>query len=349
MDYGRTLILQDWYAENDLLNPALFALAELFPQADIGFLKNFETTLPASLADRKLSIFAPRFTRKSLDDLGNLIEAEGQIPWQDYDLVVANTRGYLRHLRRTLTGNTRFIVYQHDLLPFLWRANPEALNTAAATELLNNQEIDLEFSGGINLTIAANFALKNTLSAMLRKDIPLAYPLIDQSLFFPDPGVAAEYFLATDAADVQKLVHLFACVSDKLVVLGESQPDKLLRELKPDNIFYTGKLGVYDQAYYIAGAKALICGETKSLSHLPVAALKAGIPLITHPSQGMQEFLADGETGVELETGTEDEILKQVRRYRNEKTDREKIAASVDWLNKEYFLRRMRKAFEKEK
>jgi len=63
----------------------------------------------------------------------------------------------------------------------------------------------------------------------------------------------------------------------------------------------------------------------------------------------MHEFLADGETGVELETGTEDEILKHVRRYRNEKTDREKIAASVDWLNKEYFLRRMRKAFEKEK
>ncbi len=301
------------------------------------------------LADHHVSFFASRLTRKSLDDLQSLIEVEAQIPWQDYDLVIANTRGYLRHLRRSLTGSTRFIVYQHDLLPFLWRADVEALNVAESAALLRNQEIDLEFGAGINLTIAANFALRNTLAAMLKRDVLLAYPLIDQSLFFPEADVLPEYFLATDAVDVQKLVHLMSCVSDKLVVLGESKPDKLLRELKPDNIFYTGKLGIYDQAYYVAGAKALICGETKSLTHLPLAALKSGIPLICHPSQGMQEFLSDGEIGCELETASSDEILGYIRKYRKEKSDREKIAASIDWLNKEYFMRRMRKAFEKEK
>jgi glycosyltransferase involved in cell wall biosynthesis len=346
---GRTLILQDWYAEHDLINPTLFALLELFPRADVGFLKNFENALPMHLADHHVSFFATRLTRKALDDLDSLIEAQAQIPWQEYDLVIANTRGYLRHLRRTVSGSTRFIVYQHDLLPFLWRADVEALNVAESAALLRSQEIDLEFGAGINLTIAANFALRNTLAAMLRRDVPLAYPLIDQSLFFPDPEVLPEYFLASDAVDVQKLAHLVSCIVDKLVILGEAKPDKLLRELKPDNIFYTGKLGIYDQAYYVAGAKALICGETKVLSHLPLAALKSGIPIITHPTQGMQEFLSDGEIGTELETASPDEILGHIRKYRKEKTDREKIASSVDWLNKKYFMRRMRKAFEKER
>lgn len=349
MDSARTLILQDWYAENDLINPTLFALLELFPRADVGFLKNFENSLPMHLADKRVTFYAARLTRKALDNVETLIEAQAQIPWHDYDLVIANTRGYLRHLRRSLSGSTRFIVYQHDLLPFLWRADVEALNTAESAELLHAQEVDLEFAAGINLNIAANFALRNTLAAMLRRDVPLAYPLVDQSIFYPDTDVAAEYFLAMDTADLPKLVHLMSCVTDKLVVLGEAKPDKMLRELKPDNIYYTGKLSLADQAYYLAGARALICGETRRMSHLPLAALKTGIPIIAHPSQGMQEFLADEEIGAELTTGSEDEMLGYIRKYRKEKPQREKIAASVDWLNKEYFLRRMRKAFEKEK
>lgn len=349
MDYGRTLILQDWYAENDLLNPSLFALLELFPRADIGFLKNFETSLPLALADHKVNFYAARLTRKSLEDMNSLIELQAQIPWQDYDLIISNTRGYLRHLRRDKNSPAKFIVYQHDLLPFLWRADVEALNTAEATALLRFQEIDLEFGNGINLTIAANFALKSTLTSMLSRDVPLAYPLIDNSLFFPDPDVLPEYFLASESTDLQKLVHLMACLPDKLVILGEARPDKLLRELKPDNIFYTGKIGIPDQAYYVAGAKALICGETKSISHLPLAALKSGIPLIAHPTQGMHEFLSDGDVGTELETASPDEMVALIRKYRKEKPNREKIASSVDWLNKEFFLRRMRKAFDKQK
>lgn len=345
---GRTLILQDWYAENSMLNPSLYALLELYPAADLGFLKNFETAIPANLRERQIHIYGARMPRKGLDNLESLVEIEAQIPWADYELVIANTAGYIRHLRREKISDTRFVVYQHDLLPSLWRADTQHQNTQEAAAHMRAQETDLEFGGGINLTIAANYALRNSLASMLKSDIPLAYPLVDQNIFFPDSEAEPEYFVALDTAHLDKLVHLVSCISDKLVIFGTPEPDKLLRELKPDNIFYTGALSLADQAYYLAGAKALICGEAVELNHLPLAALKCGVPLIAHPTQGMSEFLSDGETGIELTTASSDEILSAIRHYRNAKPMREKIAASVEWLNKEYFLRRMRKVLSKE-
>ena len=347
MNYARVLLLQDWFSANDLINSSFYALLDLFPDAHVGFLKNFETALPQVLRNRHVEFYASRLGQRQLEDLDALIEAQARIPQGNYDLIISNTRGYLRHLRREKSASTRFVVYQHDLLPFLWRAEVEKLNVQKSADLMRSQELDLEFAAGIDLTIAANYALHRTLSSLLRKDVPLAYPLVDTDLFYPDNEAPPEYFVATDSVDSEVLVRLFSCISDKLVVLAEKKPDKLLKDLKPDNIYYTGRLSVADQAYYIAGAKAMICGETKALEHLPLAALKCGIPLIAHRTQGMAEFLSDGECGIELETGTPDEILKYVREYRVRPLQRSKIAASVDWLNREYFLRRIRKALEK--
>ncbi len=346
MAAARVLLLQDWYDENDLLNPSFFALLSYFPDAHVGFLKNFASTLPDALAQRHTEFYAARLSKKHFDNLEALIEIQSEIPIADYDLVICNTRGYLRHLRREKDAHTRIIVYQHDLLPFLWRADSERLNREKAAELLRLQETDLEFASGIDVIVAANFALKSTLGAMHRRTVPLAYPLIDSDLFFPDTEAVAEYFVATDSADLEVLLHLFACVSDKLVVLGEYRQDKLFRELKPDNIFYAGALPITEKAYYLAGAKAVFCGETRTLDHLPLAALKSGIPVIAHPTQGMHEFLVDGDLGAELETGSADELIRYIRFYRERVPDRAKIAGEVEWLNREYFLRRWRKILE---
>ncbi|HRP68739.1 MAG TPA: hypothetical protein PLY93_04345 [Turneriella sp.] len=343
----KTLILQDWYEENDLLNPSLFALIELLHEADVGFLQNFENKLPHELADRRVAFYGARLTRKNFDNLEELIALEEKIPWCDYDLVVCNTRGYLRHFRKGIDAKTRIIVYQHDLLAALWRINPKTLNEEETATLLLQQELDLEYAHGINLTIAANFALQKTLSAMFKKNVSLAYPLIDQTIFFPENNVMREYFVALDTVDRERLTRLFACMADKLIVFGEYKHDKLLRELKPDNIYYTGPLTLADQAYYLAGAKAFFCGETHSLSHLPLASLKMGIPLIAHPTQGMTEILEDSDTGVELESASEDELIRHIRHYRNAKESRTKISASVDWLNKESFVKRLKKSIER--
>lgn len=343
---NRVLILQDWYDENDLLNPSFFALVEEFPEAHVGFLKNFSNAVPAALRNRHTEFYAARVPRKGFEDLDTLIKIQAEIPVADYDLVICNTRGYLRHLRKERDAGTRIVVYQHDLLPFLWRADTEKLNVQKSAELLRDQETDLEFAAGIDLIVAANFTLRNTLMAMHRRSVPLAYPLVDSSLFYPDTEAQGEYFLATDSTDLPTLLHLFACVSDKLVVLAENRLDKLFRELKPDNIFYTGRLPVSEKAYYLGGAKALFCGETRQLDHLPLAALKSGVPVIAHPTQGMHEFLNDGELGAELETASPDELIRYIRFYRERETDRDKIASETDWLNKEYFMRRWRKALE---
>lgn len=346
MGAERVLLLQDWYDENDLINPSFFALLGAFPEAHVGFLKNLANSLPAPLARRRTEFYAARLNRRSFDNFDTLLRAESEIPIADYDLVICNTRGYLRHLRREKDAQTRVIVYQHDLLPFLWRADTEKLNTQKAAELLRQQETDLEFAAGIDVIVAANFALKTTLSAMHRRTIPLAYPLVDHDLFFPDSEAEAEYFVATDSEDLDVLLHLFACVQDKLVVLGDYRQDKLFRELKPDNIYYAGNLPAPEIAYYLAGAKAIFCGETRTLEHLPLAALKSGIPVIAHPTQGMHEFLIDGDLGAELETGSADELIRYVRYFREHETDRVKIAGEVEWLNREYFLRRWRKILE---
>lgn len=340
----RVLLLQDWYAENDLLNPSFFALLDIYPQADVGFLKNNERSVPQILRNRHVEFYASRFGKRTFENLDDLVMAEALIPIGEYDLVILNTRGYLKHLRREITPDTRIVAYQHDLLPFLWRVDVESLNATRTTELLRQQEIDLEYSAGINLTIAANYALRNTLSAMTRQKIPLAYPLVDNELFVPDSNAEAEYFMAADATDLPALIHLFACVADKLVVLGEERPDKLLKELKPDNIFFTGNIGNSEKAYYMGGAKAYILGETREIDHLALAALKSGIPIIAHPSQGMHEFLHDTELGHELKSGSVEEILYLVRQYRTRRPNRDKVSAGIDWLNREYFMRRMRKA-----
>ncbi|AFM13627.1 hypothetical protein [Turneriella parva] len=346
MPEKRVLLLQDWYAENDLLNPSFFALLELFPQAQVGFLKNLERSVPAVLRDRHVEFYASRFARKAFENLEELIAAEALIPIDDFDLVFVNTRGYLKHLRREKSATTRIIAYQHDLLPYLWRVDVEALNAPRTAELLRLQEIDLEYSMGVDLTIAANYALRATLAALTRQKVPLAYPLVDGELFFPDTSAEAEYFLATEATDLPALVHLFSCVTDKLVIMAEEKPDKLLKELKPDNIFYTGKISNSEKAYYLGGAKALILGETRELDHLGLAALKAGVPVIAHPSQGMHEFLHDTDLGHELRTGSAEEILYLVRSYRELRPERESIHSGVEWLNREYFLRRLRKALD---
>jgi hypothetical protein len=60
----------------------------------------------------------------------------------------------------------------------------------------------------------------------------------------------------------------------------------------------------------------------------------------------MHEFLQDGDLGAELETGSADELIRYIRFYRERTTDKLKIAGEVEWLNREYFLRRWRKILE---
>ncbi|MCX7633068.1 MAG: hypothetical protein N2Z22_07040, partial [Turneriella sp.] len=306
MEWGRVLLLQDWFAEDDWLNPSLFALLELFPQAHVGFLRNNGNTLPRLLSERRTEFYAARVPAKKLQDLDTLLRIQTQIPIRDYDLVVCNTRGYLRHLRRERDLRTRIIVYQHDLLPFLWRVDTNTFSNEAASELLRRQELDLEYSAGIDTLVAANFALRDTLEAMHRRTVPLAYPLVDESLFYPDHSAQQEYFVASDATDLHVLLPLFACLKDTLVVLREARPVPLFRELVPDNILYTGKISTAEKAYYLGGARALICGAAHELDHLPLAALRSqiaakSIPLeVLEPGDyGLPEDVSAGRTARE--------------------------------------------------
>jgi len=339
----RTLLLQDWYEKNDLINASFFALAEIFADADIGFLKNFENTLPQELQRRKVAFYGARATRKSLDDFETLVSLEAKIPWQEYDLVLLNTRGYLKHLRTTKEG-PRVVAYQHDLLPPLWHTNIDDLDQSAAANLLRHQELDLEFASSVNLTIAANTALATRLKALFQKNVPMAYPLVDSDFFTPDIDATNEYFAVMPTEDIERTLALAACLVDKFVVMGETLAPKLFRELKPANIFYTGDLNLEDVAYYLAGAKALICGESRRVNHLPLAALKMGIPIIAHPTQGLGEILADGDAGFELITGGSDELLSKIRYYANRRHDHAGAMRTVEWLNKASFSRRIQKA-----
>lgn len=339
----RVLLLQDTYEVNDMLNPSLFALMALFPDADVGFLQNKSNALPPELQERRTEFFAARLSAKALKDLDTLVGVEATIPIENYDLVICNTRGALGHLRKKKSKKPRIIVYYHDLLPFLWRQDNTDWNEQESNQLLRWQEIDLEFSQGIDTAVAAQLSLRQTLATMQARDVHLAYPLVDQDLFYPDIETPREYFLATDSTDLETLMHIAACVTDKLVVLGEYRYNKLFRELKPDNIFYTGEISVAEKAYYLAGAKAFFCGAAHELDHLPLAALKSGIPIIAHPSQGMREFLTDADLGFELETGSAEELLHFIRYYRNKNINREKNASELDWLNYENFSRRWKK------
>lgn len=346
----RTLLLQDWYAKDDLINASFFALAEMFADADIGFLKNFESQLPPELTERRVTFFGSRASRKQLDDLDTLIELESKIPWMEYDRIIINTRGYLKHLRTNREG-PRIIVYQHDILPPLWQVDVNALKAAEAAQHLNQQEIDLEYSEGVDFTIAANVALAERLQALTHhaKVFPVAYPLIDSNIFVADENAEREYFVITPAKDLARTLHLAACLREKFVVFAEFSPKTLFRELRPQNIFYAGNLSLSDQAYYLAGAKAIICGEVRGYSHLPLAALKMGVPVIAHPTQGLAEILSDDDAGHCLTRAGSDELLEAIRRYRNSKTNRAAVYKTVQWLNKESFFRRMRQAIEKEK
>ncbi|MCS6971807.1 MAG: glycosyltransferase, partial [Leptospiraceae bacterium] len=156
-----------------------------------------------------------------------------------------------------------------------------------------------------------------------------------------------EYFVASDATDLHVLLPLFSCLKDTLVVLREFRPVPLFRELVPDNILYTGKISNAEKAYYLGGARALICGAAHELDHLPLAALRCGIPVLAHPSQGMAELLADPIFGAEVDTGSADALIGHIRRYRQKVPERTKIAREMEWLSRDYFLRRWKKILTK--
>ncbi|MFO1472005.1 MAG: hypothetical protein U1F27_13335 [Turneriella sp.] len=80
MNSARVLLLQDWFSANDLINPSLYALLDLYPDAHVGFLKNFETSLPQVLRDRHVEFYASRLSQRQLEDIGALIDAQARIP-----------------------------------------------------------------------------------------------------------------------------------------------------------------------------------------------------------------------------------------------------------------------------
>jgi glycosyltransferase involved in cell wall biosynthesis len=185
------------------------------------------------------------------------------------------------------------------------------------------------------------------------RDSEVIYPPVDVSrseISTHDGG----YFLIVSAFAPYKRVDLaieaFNKIGRRLVVIGDGQENRKLRDMASSNVEFVGWASQEQLAQYYQDCSALIFPGEEDFGIVPVEAMAAGKPVIAYCKGGALETVidaGDARTGVFFRDQSVESLLEAVERFGATTFDPYKIREHALKFDRSIFKTRMKDFLEK--
>lgn len=257
--------------------------------------------------------------------------------FSDYDVVISSTNMYMAKAVIT-RPETLHISYIHTPPRSLyglttmtdWKKSPMI---RVLGELINfrMRQIDFLTAQRPNILVANSKVVQERIKKYYKRDSIVIYPPVSIQGKGERVKGKEEYYLYVGRMAKSKHADLAiqACVQlgRKLKMVGTGKGEMYLHAIADDHIEFLGSVSDEKLADLYAGAIALIFpAEDEDFGIVPVEAMMAGTPVISHRSGGPTETIVEGKTGVFFKELTLESVKEAIELSEKKNFDPVKIA-----------------------
>jgi len=354
----RIAIIQDWLTGMRGGEKVLEVLCDVFPRADIFTLVHLPGRLSPAIESHRI-ITSPlqkfpiigAYYRNLLPLMPWAIE---QLDFTGYDLLISNSHCVAKAARPP--AGARHVCYCLTPMRYIWdqyndyfgpgRASP-AIRAAMALLRRSLQRWDLSTLSRVHEFITDCRNIQERVHRIYHRESPIIYPPADVDFYSGQPpGTIAgrrtpdDFYLIVSALAPYKRVDVateaFRRLGRKLVVIGEGQESKALRERSGPHVEFLGWRSNEDLRRYYQACRGLIFPGEEDFGIVPVEAMAAGCPVIAYRKGGALETIEENRTGIFFDHQTPEALIEAVERFEKKSFDPAAISAHAQQFSRRH-------------
>lgn len=360
----RVALVHDWLTGMRGGEKCLEVLCELFPHAEIYTLLHIPKSVSPVIEALKIETsfiqrapFSRGQYRKYLPLFPMAIE---RFSFEQHDVIISTSHCVAKGAvpRR----GALHICYCHTPMRYVWEAYDSYFGKGRAGSLTRLvmpplarylRAWDVKSSERVNHFIANSKNVQERIRRHYHRDSEVIYPPVDASRFESSTGNEG-YFLIVSAFAPYKRVDLaieaFNIIGRRLVVIGDGQENRKLRNMANSNVEFVGWASQERLLQYYAGCSALIFPGEEDFGIVPLEAMAAGKPVIAYRKGGALETVidtGDARTGVFFKDQNVESLLEAIERFKGTTFDPHKIREHALKFDRSIFKTRMKDFLEK--
>lgn len=247
--------------------------------------------------------------------------AAKSINLENYDLVVSSSSAFAHGM--TTSADATHICYCYTPFRYAWHERERALSgvrpaarPALKTVLDRIKRWDLAASETVTKYVSISEYSSELIHSAYGRESSVVYPPVEISRFAPSDEVA-DYFLFVGEVVSHKRIEIAlraARRANKKVRVVGNGPDRDRLEVEfADVVEFVGRVSDEELNDIFAKAYALVVPNVEEFGIAAVEAQAAGRPVLALDKGGTRETILDGETGVLVQTGSEEELAEAMR------------------------------------
>lgn len=285
-------------------------LLELYPNADL-YTHVYNTALVSEkLAGKKIHTtfinklpFAQQWYQKYV---ALMPYASEQLDMSEYDLVISSESGPAKNL--ILNPDATHICYCHSPMRYVWDMyHLYQKNAGFITRLLMKpiihylKIVDRLSADRVDHFIANSEFIARRIQKCYRRDATIIHPPLATEQFTIQIEKQDFYLYLGQLTHYKKadlIVEAFNISGKRLIIIGEGELEKKLKDSANSNITLLGKQDFNIVKQYLMNSKALIFPGVEDFGIVPLEATACGTPVIAYAKGGALETIVNNKTGV---------------------------------------------------
>jgi glycosyltransferase involved in cell wall biosynthesis len=253
-----------------------------------------------------------------------------QFDFAGYDLLISTSHCVAKAAKPS--GQARHICYCHTPMRYIWDQYDSYFAPGRASYPVRFlmgilrprlQRWDVSTVPRVHRFIANSENVRARIERLYHRDAEVIYPPVDVDYYSdglikhrttPDPF----YLIVSALAPYKRVdiaVEAFRRLGKKLLVVGEGQEGKALRQGAGANVQFLGWLKNAELRSYYQRCQALLFPGEEDFGIVPLEAMSAGCPVIAYRKGGALETVSENRTGLFFDVQTPEAIMEAVKRF----------------------------------
>ena len=252
-----------------------------------------------------------------------------QFDLRDYDLVISSESGPAKGA--LTSSHTLHVCYCHTPMRYVWDMYHDYMSDSGKIRrffmapLLHYLRIwDRLSADRVDHFVANSANVARRIAKHYRREAEVVYPPVAVDDFFISEQHDDFYLMVGQLVGYKRAdlaVKAFTRFGRRLVVIGEGEEMRKLRDLAGKNVEFLGRQPFEVLREHYSRCQALVFPGEEDFGIVPLEAMASGRPVIAFGKGGALETVVDCKTGVFFHEQTEDALLEAVMRYEGMKSE----------------------------
>jgi glycosyltransferase involved in cell wall biosynthesis len=273
-----------------------------------------------------------------------------QFDLDGYDLVLSTSHCVAKSV--VVPGHTRHLCYCLTPMRYAWdqfdayfgadRVGP--LRSRLMRPIMAAMaRWDRATAGRVHRYLAISQYVARRIALYYNRQSTIVFPPVDTQFYTPDAAEVGDYFLVVSALVPYKRVELAIAAARRagvlLRIVGDGPERPRLEALADDHVTFLGSVGNEEiRALYRSAIATVLPGE-EDFGIVPVESQACGRPVVAPGVGGVLDTIVPDETGVLVDTMSEEALAGGLRRAAARTWDAGRIRSHAERFSRERFAR----------